>query len=272
MTDKPPPRRPNADMIAVERDYRTGILSNREIARTYGCTETAVRKWAKQHGWTRDLEARIQSAIANRAIRETARAEIEANKVRSNQVRTEVRSEPVRSGPVRTSQIPISHEPRPKPADDYTDQQIVDAYADAGTAAILQHRVDLNRLRDRRDKLMRHFDRAIAPQLNAPVTLDEDGNVIEATMPLQDIALGMSILDANSRVDERIAKMERQALGIDRREEEAPPPDPEADARAAASRELAYRILDTMARRIAPSEPLTIDGLPGEPGEGQERG
>ena len=275
MTDRPAPKRPNADMIAVERDYRTGILSNREIARTYGCTETAVRKWAKQHGWTRDLEARVASAIANQAIRDTASAHLDAQPVRTEQVRTEVRTPPVRSevrsGPVRTSQIAIPDNPPPRPADKYTDQQIVEGFAAAGAAAILKHREDLNRLRDRRDKLMRLWDRAIAKRVDA-VVIDQDGVAVEADVPLEDIALGMSIIDANSRIDERIAKMERQALQIDRQQDQEAPPDPEADAKREASRQLAYRILADMARRVAPAEPLTIDGLPGEPGEGQERG
>jgi hypothetical protein len=41
------------DWIGIERDYAAGIMSNREIARWYGVSETAIRKKAKQEGWTR---------------------------------------------------------------------------------------------------------------------------------------------------------------------------------------------------------------------------
>lgn len=41
------------DWIGIERDYTAGMMSNREIARWYGVSETAIRKKAKQEGWTR---------------------------------------------------------------------------------------------------------------------------------------------------------------------------------------------------------------------------
>ncbi len=41
------------DWAGIERDFRAGVMSNREIARWYGLSETAIRKKAKAEGWER---------------------------------------------------------------------------------------------------------------------------------------------------------------------------------------------------------------------------
>jgi hypothetical protein len=72
-------RRPEVDWEAIERQYRCGVLSIREIAKTHGLSEGAVRKRAKRDAWDRDLTAKVNA------------------KVRSELVRTEVRTEDVAS-------------------------------------------------------------------------------------------------------------------------------------------------------------------------------
>lgn len=42
------------DWTEIERDFRTGTMSIREIARWYGVTDTAIRKKAKAGGWVRE--------------------------------------------------------------------------------------------------------------------------------------------------------------------------------------------------------------------------
>ena len=63
------------DWELVERDYRIGTLSIREIGKIQGVSDTAIRKRATAHGWERDLTAKV------------------AEKVRTELVRSEVRSE-----------------------------------------------------------------------------------------------------------------------------------------------------------------------------------
>jgi predicted DNA-binding protein YlxM (UPF0122 family) len=43
------------DWEAIEREYRAGQLSVREIARQYAVSEGAIRKRAKAEGWERAL-------------------------------------------------------------------------------------------------------------------------------------------------------------------------------------------------------------------------
>ena len=53
--------KPTRDWEAIERDYRAGVLSLREIAAEHDLTEAAIRKRAKRDGWSRDLSAKIQA-------------------------------------------------------------------------------------------------------------------------------------------------------------------------------------------------------------------
>ena len=63
------------DWDAVERDYRAGLLSNREIGERHGCSEGMVRKKAKALGWTRDLGAKVAAKADDLMRRQVAKSE-----------------------------------------------------------------------------------------------------------------------------------------------------------------------------------------------------
>jgi hypothetical protein len=87
------------DWEAIERDYRAGLLSVREIAASQGVTHTAINKRAKRDGWERDLKAKIQAKadalVSKREVSKEVSAErlatdrlvIEANAQRIADVR-----------------------------------------------------------------------------------------------------------------------------------------------------------------------------------------
>jgi len=50
------------DWESIEREYRAGQLSVREIARQYGITEGPIRRKAKSLGWNRDLTEKVRIA------------------------------------------------------------------------------------------------------------------------------------------------------------------------------------------------------------------
>ena len=52
---------PTIDWELIERDYRAGVLSVREIAASQGITHGAINKRAKRDGWERDLKAKIKA-------------------------------------------------------------------------------------------------------------------------------------------------------------------------------------------------------------------
>lgn len=62
-------RKFRADWEAIEREYRAGQLSIREIARGHGISETAIRKKAKAGGWKRALADKVRQEVRERLVR-----------------------------------------------------------------------------------------------------------------------------------------------------------------------------------------------------------
>lgn len=57
------------DWEAVEREYRAGVLSLREIARQFAISDTAIRKRAKAENWTRPLADKVREAVIEKLVR-----------------------------------------------------------------------------------------------------------------------------------------------------------------------------------------------------------
>lgn len=53
-------RRRDIDWNAVERDYRTGAFSLRELAERHRCSHSAIANFAGRHGWTRDPSPAVE--------------------------------------------------------------------------------------------------------------------------------------------------------------------------------------------------------------------
>lgn len=71
------------DWEAIERDYRAGLLSLREIGEKHGCTEGAIRKRAKKESWARDLAAKIQQKADDLVRKAEVRAEVRSTQIAS---------------------------------------------------------------------------------------------------------------------------------------------------------------------------------------------
>lgn len=74
MTDRKP-----VDWEAVEREYRAGVLSVREIANGVGVTHVAIIKRAKAKGWTQNLAGRVKEEIARRLVTSEVTDEVTGN-------------------------------------------------------------------------------------------------------------------------------------------------------------------------------------------------
>lgn len=71
----------NIDWESIERDYRAGLRTLREIADEHGVSHQAINKRAKRDGWDRDLQVRIaakaEALVAKREVaKEVAKARL----------------------------------------------------------------------------------------------------------------------------------------------------------------------------------------------------
>lgn len=85
MTKQKEKRKP-VDWEAVEKDFRAGIKTLRQIADENGCTHPAIKRRADRDGWGRNLQAKIQAAAETKVTKEvtkeslvTERQVVEAN-------------------------------------------------------------------------------------------------------------------------------------------------------------------------------------------------
>lgn len=58
--EKKPEKKKSVDWEQVEKDYRTGLLTDRALGEKHGVSHTAIQKRAKREEWVKDLTARIR--------------------------------------------------------------------------------------------------------------------------------------------------------------------------------------------------------------------
>jgi hypothetical protein len=71
--------KPVIDWERIEKDYRAGILSVREIAASHGITHGAINKRAKRDSWERDLAARIQAKADQLVSKQAVSSKVSAD-------------------------------------------------------------------------------------------------------------------------------------------------------------------------------------------------
>jgi uncharacterized protein YjcR len=75
-SQSPAPGRRKVDWDAVERDYRTGKFTLRELAEKHGPSHQAIAKRSKVHGWTQDLGEQIKQATNAKLVAKLVDSEI----------------------------------------------------------------------------------------------------------------------------------------------------------------------------------------------------
>ena len=183
MTTKQP------DWEAIERAYRAGVLSIREIASAQGITHGAINKRAKRDGWERDLKAKIK-----------AKAD---SLVSKRSVSTEVST---------------------KTPD--TEREIIELNAEVIANIRMAHRGDISRSRRLTNKLLDELESLTDEQGTIKELIDqlkdgdhEDG---EAMADVLALAKKMSALPARTKTMKELAEtlktlvaLERQAYDLD---------------------------------------------------------
>ncbi|MEX5322366.1 hypothetical protein WCE04_23880 [Pseudomonas shirazica] len=177
------------DWEAIERAYRAGVLSVREIAAAHEVSHTAINKRAKRDGWDRDLKAKIK-----------AKADALVSK---REVSTEVSS---------------------KQAE--TEREIIELNAEVIANIRMAHRGDISRSRSLTNKLLDELESLTDEQGTIKELIDqlkdgdhEDG---EAMADVLALAKKMSALPARTKTMKELAEtlktlvaLERQAYDLD---------------------------------------------------------
>ena len=91
MTTKQP------DWEAIERAYRAGLLSVREIAGACGVSHTAIQKRAKANGWERDLKAKIKAKADSLVAKREVATQVASKSVETEREIIEVNAEVIAS-------------------------------------------------------------------------------------------------------------------------------------------------------------------------------
>lgn len=60
------------DWEAIERQYRAGVVSVREIGREHGVSDTAIRKRATAENWERDLTGKVKERTRVKLVRSSS--------------------------------------------------------------------------------------------------------------------------------------------------------------------------------------------------------
>lgn len=181
------------DWEAVEREYRLGVRSLREIGQEYGVTEGGIRARARKNGWDRDLSAKV-----------AARAE---TLVRKEAVRSELRSTQVAN-----------------------ERALVEASAEALKDVLLGHRADIRKAREVVKNLLRRLEGVtnaeemdiqsliLAVGQNDPAAANGLAKVLSMPNMVQSVK---GLTDALKNV----IGLERQAFGLKDGESDRPPGD-----------------------------------------------
>lgn len=181
--------KPKTDWEAIEREYRAGMLSVREIARQYGVTDTAIRKRAKAEGWERDLSQKV---------REAARAKL-------------VRADGSREG---------SQERRAN------DAQAVDFAAERQVEVVRQHRTAIGRGRDLTLRLLDELDASTTRVGELEAMIEEetrgDSNSTRRNSMMRAVSLGgrATVMRDLSTAAKNWIALERQAFNMDEKPED----------------------------------------------------
>lgn len=179
-----PQKRRKVDWEAVERDYRLGKFTLRELEAKHGANNAAIARKVKSEGWTKDLSEAVNQATNARLMQEIVSREIS-------------------SGQQQVSNVIL-------------------AAAELNSRVIFKHREGLSRLDRVKEKLLDQIEQAAEqlPELAEVIEMvrkpDENG-VDRANDAMRKAMSRTALVDDLKKlaeIDERVRKGEREAHNI----------------------------------------------------------
>lgn len=185
-------KKPSADWVAIEIEFRAGIKSLEQIGKEFGVTKGRISQIAKRDQWTRDLNKRIK-----------AKADARVNESAVNKALNAKR-------------------------DRLAESTVVDANADLQFRIRMEQRTDITRSRTLFGKLMDELEQTtdnkeLFEQLGE--LLDKSGENADGKMVMDRLnETYRKVISMTGRVDsakklteilEKVVKLEREAFGIE---------------------------------------------------------
>lgn len=191
--------RKNLDLTAMEKDWRSGMMSNKDIAMKYEMTEGNVRAYARRYKWQKDeaIKAGVKAMVL---------------------------------GPPR-----INRGRQHKPREPASMEGVAEEYAEIASEVIVQHRTDIRKLR----LIVRRMSAELGEQMDSlPDLEDSIIDYYSAKGALDPVQAGnyraqmqqaLSTLGLGSRAKtllslvgsmEKLVAMERASFGLDEEAEE----------------------------------------------------
>lgn len=174
LTDK------QVDWLGLERDYRAGIKSDRQLEADYGISRGRIKRRAEREGWQRNLQERINNA---------AKVQLQQSLASAHQQLDEG----------------VSAEER--------ERQIVECAAATQVELVNRHRGDLAMIRG---TTMAVFGQ-LNDQVHAGYieVAQDDGSAVKLPLDLETVAKTLNNVTTSYQ---RIVNLERQAFGLDDKE------------------------------------------------------
>lgn len=171
------------DWEPIEKAYRTGKYSNRQLSQIHGPSEAMIRKKAKDNGWKKDLSKPVNALIKDKLTAKPAQEKVE-EKAKEQQVEPETL-------------------PRP------TDEEIIEAAANTAASIVFQHRAYAQKGRVITGLLLEKLEEQMK---SGKMTISQFGKETEIDIPLDYMG---KTLSAATQSLERLVKIERQAFRLD---------------------------------------------------------
>ena len=204
-----------ADWDAIERDYRTGKFTLRELEEKHGAFNSSIARKAKKDGWTQDLSVAIKQAT-NAKLAEALVSDIASEGAQNASMTVLVAAE--------------------------VNKQV-----------ILGHRKGLQTLTQVKRKLLEHIEQAavLLPDLAEVVEMvrkPDDNGIDRANDALRKAMSRSALVDDLKKladVDEKVRKGEREAFDLDLDPDKQSTAD---DGKKLSDVELALRVANLMAK------------------------
>lgn len=213
----------SVDWESVEREYRAGIRSVRDIGSEFGCSHTAIQKRATRDGWTRDLSGKIRAKAAEKVAKDAV----------ANSVATETKAD---------------------------EKAIVEANAEVQAGLIRAHRTDITRYRTLCQRLLSQLEAEtgepeLFDQIGELLAAPNDKGVDKLNEAYMKAISLPSRIDGAKKLAETLKTLiglERQAFGLsDSPDGGKGPATPEEVANAVVSRTLDFEAVRDRARKAA---------------------